>query len=292
MLDSAPNRLKSWFSNYVSSFYTGDEEFYRVIQLKKTHTARVSIGVRRLGRALNLGPCELRLAEIIGLLHDVGRFGQYARHRTFRDRDSENHGKLGLRVIGRHGLLSGFNPCEKRHIARAVALHNAARLPALTDASSLFFLKLIRDADKLDIWKVAIGHYNGCPQRAPNRAAPRRSKRRLRKSAARSRPLAPGRQGAGSAWPRSAAVEILRFMAPGSQRHRAAPPNPLRTVNRQPVGFTFLAKFNRAGSCKLDLEAVRTALARTGGNKARAAKIMGVGRATLYRFLNDHPELA
>jgi predicted DNA-binding transcriptional regulator AlpA len=24
----------------------------------------------------------------------------------------------------------------------------------------------------------------------------------------------------------------------------------------------------------------------------KAAKLMGVGRATLYRFLNDHPEMA
>jgi len=48
----------------------------------------------------------------------------------------------------------------------------------------------------------------------------------------------------------------------------------------------------RGPARKLDLDAVRKALARTGGNKAKAAKIMGVGRATLYRFLNDHPELA
>jgi PAS domain S-box-containing protein len=48
----------------------------------------------------------------------------------------------------------------------------------------------------------------------------------------------------------------------------------------------------RGPARKLELEAVRKALARTGGNKAKAAKIMGVGRATLYRFLNDHPEMA
>jgi PAS domain S-box-containing protein len=47
----------------------------------------------------------------------------------------------------------------------------------------------------------------------------------------------------------------------------------------------------RGPARKLDLEVVRLALARTGGNKAKAAKLMGVGRATLYRFLNDHPDL-
>jgi PAS domain S-box-containing protein len=47
----------------------------------------------------------------------------------------------------------------------------------------------------------------------------------------------------------------------------------------------------RGPSRKLEAEAVRTALIKTGGNKAKAAKLLGVGRATLYRFLGDHPEL-
>ena len=42
---------------------------------------------------------------------------------------------------------------------------------------------------------------------------------------------------------------------------------------------------------KLDAENVRAALIKTGGNKARAAKVLGVGRATLYRFLGDHPDV-
>jgi PAS domain S-box-containing protein len=42
---------------------------------------------------------------------------------------------------------------------------------------------------------------------------------------------------------------------------------------------------------KLDPERVRAAIERSGGNKAKAAKHLGVGRATLYRFLGDHPEL-
>jgi sigma-54 dependent transcriptional regulator, acetoin dehydrogenase operon transcriptional activator AcoR len=43
---------------------------------------------------------------------------------------------------------------------------------------------------------------------------------------------------------------------------------------------------------KLNAERVAVALQETAGNKAWAAKQLGVGRATLYRFLNDHPDLA
>ena len=41
---------------------------------------------------------------------------------------------------------------------------------------------------------------------------------------------------------------------------------------------------------KLDTQAVREALRNTAGNKARAARELGVGRATLYRFINEYPE--
>lgn len=41
---------------------------------------------------------------------------------------------------------------------------------------------------------------------------------------------------------------------------------------------------------KLDVERVRLALKESGGNKAKAARLLGVGRATLYRFLADNPE--
>jgi len=47
---------------------------------------------------------------------------------------------------------------------------------------------------------------------------------------------------------------------------------------------------SRGPSKKLNLEDVKSALERTGGNKAKAAKLLGVGRATLYRFISDYPE--
>jgi DNA-binding NtrC family response regulator len=51
------------------------------------------------------------------------------------------------------------------------------------------------------------------------------------------------------------------------------------------------AGLKRGPSKKLDFNTIKSALEQTGGNKSRAAKLLGVGRATLYRFLGEHPEL-
>jgi len=49
-------------------------------------------------------------------------------------------------------------------------------------------------------------------------------------------------------------------------------------------------KNRRGPSKKLDFESVQSALEKTGHNKAKAARMLGVGRATLYRFLNEFPD--
>ena len=46
----------------------------------------------------------------------------------------------------------------------------------------------------------------------------------------------------------------------------------------------------RGPSRKLDVVSVKAVLAKSGGNKSKAAKMLGVGRSTLYRFIGEHPE--
>ena len=159
------SRLKKWFTGYVASYYTGDREYDRPIRLKEDHTARVCENILLLGQSLDLSEPELILLEVIGLFHDIGRFEQYKRHGTFVDSASEDHARLGIRQLARHSVLSFCRLAERRHIARAIAYHNAAVLPERVDEESLIYMRLIRDADKLDVWRVLIDYYRVRDQR-------------------------------------------------------------------------------------------------------------------------------
>jgi HD superfamily phosphohydrolase YqeK len=119
--------------------------------MKAAHTGRVRRIARRLAAAEGLHSRAVVLAEMAGLLHDAGRFEQYRRHRTFRDAQSVHHGRLAVSVIRTHGLLDDLKGIERRRVLSAVAHHNEMRLHPLADPSGLILLKLLRDADKLDI---------------------------------------------------------------------------------------------------------------------------------------------
>ena len=153
------NSLKSWFTGYVSRFYTGDPEYDRPVRLKEEHTKRVCGNIILIGNEIGLSPEDMITAEIIALFHDVGRFRQYELYRTFVDALSENHARLGLRQIGIPRIFSGLSKNRKIFISKAIAYHNAAFLPECEDKKTLLFMKLIRDADKLDIWKVFLDYY-------------------------------------------------------------------------------------------------------------------------------------
>jgi hypothetical protein len=151
--------LKIWFSDYVERFYTDYPKHSCTIRIKEKHTERVCENIIMLGKDLGLVDQEMILAETMGLFHDIGRFKQYAIYGTFNDRVSENHARLGLREMATHNVLAVCTREEKRYITRAIACHNAASVPQNEDEKTLFYIRLLRDADKLDIWKVLTDYY-------------------------------------------------------------------------------------------------------------------------------------
>jgi HD superfamily phosphodiesterase len=160
MIDQETFReLKAWFSAYVKSFQSENPEHQRNLDLKKDHTKRVCDEIREIGNSLALNEEELRLAETIALLHDIGRFEQYQRYKTFSDIKSEDHAALGIKLLYENGVLSGLDPSTRELILSAISNHNRAKLPEGVTEKCLFFTKLLRDADKLDILRVVTDYY-------------------------------------------------------------------------------------------------------------------------------------
>ena len=170
MIDKKTARaLKSWFDDYVKTFQSKNPEHQQNIDLKRDHTRRVCKEILDIGESLGLSEDDLHLSEMTALFHDVGRFEQYTRYGTFLDIKSEDHAVLGVKVLRQNGVLNGLDRSTGDLILKAIAYHNRAALPGDETEECLFFTKLLRDADKLDIWRVVTDYYHE-KNRSPNAA--------------------------------------------------------------------------------------------------------------------------
>lgn len=153
--------FQSWFNDYVSDFYSKvqDPEKNWAIKLKEEHSRKVREEIILISHRLKLSENDMLIAEVLGLFHDIGRFYQYEKYRTFRDDLSEDHAKIGARIVANSHILKGLTEVEKNLITKGILYHNIHKLPENKDPRCLFFCKLLRDADKLDIWRVIINYY-------------------------------------------------------------------------------------------------------------------------------------
>ena len=148
--------FKAWFENYVAKFYASVDNDKTAILLKEDHTRRTCREIVLLGSELGLTWRDLLLAETAALFHDVGRFLQWKQYGTFFDGESEDHGLLGVKELSRYQVLSRISAAERQVIEQSILYHNQKELPREIAPRSVFFTKLLRDADKLDIWRLAI----------------------------------------------------------------------------------------------------------------------------------------
>lgn len=146
--------LKRWFLRYASRKIRRHPPHREAMVLKLTHSIRVSRICAEIGGNLGLKGGSLRLAYIIGLLHDVARFDQLIRYGTFVDRVSADHGAWGADILREIPLVGDLAARVRDILIHAVRHHNAAAIPQRDDPDRTFYLKLVRDADKLDIFRL------------------------------------------------------------------------------------------------------------------------------------------
>jgi len=159
MNDEQRHFFQDWFKYHVLTFREFDPLHQRSIDMKEAHTFRVCAAIDRIAAGLGLLENDRRIAFVTALFHDIGRFPQYRKYRTFRDPDSDNHAKLSLWELNRHRVLHSLDLAERLLISRAIIFHNRRRLPCRLDQNTALHCQLIRDADKVDILRVMVEQF-------------------------------------------------------------------------------------------------------------------------------------
>ena len=127
MIDIA--HAKQEFEKYLDEYDREDEQIY----LKIEHTYGVVKYAGEIAERMECSREDVELAELIGLLHDIGRFEQIRRFHSFVKDDK-------------------FDEL----IDVAIRKHSDFKLDGIHDTRTLFHAKLIRDADKLDNCRVKL----------------------------------------------------------------------------------------------------------------------------------------
>lgn len=121
------------------------------IKAKIDHSLRVSAEAGCIADALGLDPEYRHVAHVAALYHDIGRFPQYARYKTYNDRISTNHARLGVQTLKQARILSELPRSQRFLVLGAIALHNRKFIPNSLSRPIDLQVRILRDADKLDI---------------------------------------------------------------------------------------------------------------------------------------------
>lgn len=152
-------KIKDWFKLYTAQFHSNEEAFQRNIDLKIEHSYRVWENTAELISKIEIPDNDKLIAETAAILHDIGRFKQFEKYGTFSDKKSVNHAQLSIEVIKEKELITHLNDYEQNKILTAVLNHNKKLIPDDLNKDDSLLVKIIRDADKLDILRIVTDYY-------------------------------------------------------------------------------------------------------------------------------------
>lgn len=140
---------KREFLKFVKNFNQDEAR----VKLKISHTLRVVSLANKLAKKMKLSDEDQQLISLISLLHDIGRFYQLQVTSSFQD-ILFDHANYGVKFLFDEGHIRDYIADDTNDdiIKNAIYFHNkyVDDIPNLNERN-MFFIKLIRDLDKLDI---------------------------------------------------------------------------------------------------------------------------------------------
>jgi HD superfamily phosphohydrolase YqeK len=145
---------KKQFDDFLNGFDRENEK----VKLKIVHTYGVVDAAHEIAVRMNLDEEEILLAELIALLHDIGRFEQLRQYDSFEP-TTMDHAAYGVQILfGEQRMIRKFIPEDRFDpiIRHAIARHSDYQLKMTGNQKMDLQAALLRDADKLDNCRVKL----------------------------------------------------------------------------------------------------------------------------------------
>lgn len=124
-------------------------------KLKIVHTYHVAENAKKIAQELNLSKEDIELAELIGILHDIGRFEELKITKELNSVKFDHAGH-GSKMLFEKGMIRKFIEDSQYDniIKKAIENHSRLEIEENLDERTLLHSKIIRDADKIDNYRV------------------------------------------------------------------------------------------------------------------------------------------
>lgn len=145
------------FKKYLENYDISEDK----VKLKVTHTYGVVKAAEYLAESLNLDEENKTIAQIIALLHDIGRFEQTKMSKDIYDIADKmffDHAEYGVKILFENNLIREFVKDDKydKIIYKAILNHNKIEIEKRLTNDELLHAQIIRDADKIDNFRVKL----------------------------------------------------------------------------------------------------------------------------------------
>ena len=145
-------KAKKEFLRFTENYDLQNKDILR----KQKHSLRVMEISKQISNELKLNEEEIQISALIGLLHDIARFEQRKLYETFHDTKSFDHGDYGEKILEKNIRKYIETNQYDKIIKTAVRNHNKFKIEDGLSEKENLFSKIIRDADKLDIFYEAV----------------------------------------------------------------------------------------------------------------------------------------
>jgi hypothetical protein len=166
------DELAKLYDGYVDTFREADGTLPKMMRLKRIHTGFVVKNAEAIADGERFDAETREAALAAALLHDTGRYEQLRLYNTFRDADSVDHAVFSHDIVKEKGWLERTVPDARVRdaVLKAVLYHNRRELPDGLDALAEACSHTVRDADKLDIFRVLEDQVQNTDWRGDSRA--------------------------------------------------------------------------------------------------------------------------